>query len=119
MLFLPPSRLIESKLIDSVLKLSSWNEWAWMENTACFTTALKKITKTDKWTLTFILFYCVHIDNELSHREREVTATDSWTKLTSPYYSSDPSPSSFVRQYTVTTDQGSLITMEVSVVVLS
>ncbi|KAK7111927.1 uncharacterized protein [Littorina saxatilis] len=52
-------------------------------------------------------------DVELAHMERTVKATDTWTELTSPHYGNGSLPRAFVRHYTVTTEEGSLITMEV------
>ena len=51
-------------------------------------------------------------DDELSQGNREITASDEWTELTSPYYGSDPSPLSYIRHYTVTAEEGYVITME-------
>ena len=53
-------------------------------------------------------------DPELSQRNREITATNDWTELTSPYYYSDTSPLAYNRHYTVATEEGFLITMEVN-----
>ena len=52
-------------------------------------------------------------DDELSQGNREITASDEWTELTSPYYGSDPSPLSYIRHYTVTAEEGYVITTEV------
>ncbi|KAL8564079.1 hypothetical protein ACOMHN_034556 [Nucella lapillus] len=52
-------------------------------------------------------------DDELSHRERLIVAGDSWAEVTSPHYHRRPLPRAYVRHYTVSTDLGSVITLEV------
>ncbi|KAL8564073.1 hypothetical protein ACOMHN_034550 [Nucella lapillus] len=53
--------------------------------------------------------------NELSYQVQNITASDDWVELTSPSYSSSSNilPVAYDRQYTVSTDPDSVITMEV------
>ncbi|KAK7489121.1 hypothetical protein BaRGS_00019635, partial [Batillaria attramentaria] len=51
-------------------------------------------------------------DDELSPAVREIEVTDAGVEITSPYYMTQP-PDVFLRQFTVYSDDGSHITMEV------
>lgn len=55
-------------------------------------------------------------DSELSSRVRSINATDIWTELTSPYYQDSLRPTVFIRQFSVSSTDGSLITMEVNAI---
>ena len=51
---------------------------------------------------------------ELSRTVKKIVASDAWQSLSSPFYPNSP-PYSFFRHWLVTTDAGSIITLEVRI----